>query len=285
MNDQELQARIDAIEWYHEFDFPGGLKVRNDRIDSESHRKLWSFSREILDTIDFRGKSVLDIGSWDGYWSFYAEQHGAASVLATDELTQNWAAGEGIFLAKELLGSQIEIDFKRDVYDIASLGQTFDIILFLGVYYHLHAPFFALTQIRQLCRPDTIVVVEGDVRQNVGTEDALFGFARMDNSTFNPSRETMEMMLKAAYLDVTEQHFIKDTPSEVPKKKRPVLRTQWKRMRRWIKGTYAKAKPYRDRGIFVCKPFVGNNDHFYYKPPFGLAAFDTRYGASEGSDP
>ena len=36
-----------------------------------------------LDAVPFHGKSVLDIGCWDGYWSFYAERRGAASVLAT----------------------------------------------------------------------------------------------------------------------------------------------------------------------------------------------------------
>jgi len=45
--------------------------------------------------IDFSGKSVLRPGLLDGYWSFYAERRGAASVLASDDATQNWAGKPG----------------------------------------------------------------------------------------------------------------------------------------------------------------------------------------------
>ena len=48
----------------------------------EIHRKLWRFIEAQLDLLDFRGKTVLDIGCWDGYWSFYAERRGAREVVA-----------------------------------------------------------------------------------------------------------------------------------------------------------------------------------------------------------
>jgi tRNA (mo5U34)-methyltransferase len=57
------------------------------------HRQIWAFIEQQLATVDFRGKRVLEVGSWDGYWSFWAERHGARSVLATDDLSQNWSAG------------------------------------------------------------------------------------------------------------------------------------------------------------------------------------------------
>jgi tRNA (mo5U34)-methyltransferase len=91
---------------------------------------------------------VLDIGCWDGYWSFHAERQGAASVLAADDVTQNWATGEGLRLAKRLLSSRVEIKQDQSVYELAQLGRTFEVILCLGVYYHLLDPFYALTQIR-----------------------------------------------------------------------------------------------------------------------------------------
>ena len=104
----ETQRRIDAVEWYHEFDFPNGLKARS-KHDVEGHRLVWKFIQEQLDAVDFRGKTVLDIGCWDGYWSFYAERRGAARVLASDDRTQNWAGSRGLLLARELYGSAVEV--------------------------------------------------------------------------------------------------------------------------------------------------------------------------------
>ena len=73
------------------FEFPNGLVARsNTAEDIGSHRRIWSFIEKELDKIDFAGKTVLDLGCWDGYWSFYAERRGAKHVLATDDRTQNW---------------------------------------------------------------------------------------------------------------------------------------------------------------------------------------------------
>src|SRR6476659_1060411 len=140
----DIQRRIDSIHWYHEFDFGNGLRAEVKTPDAHSHRALWHFIEKELNKIDFTNKSVLDIGCWDGYWSFYAERRGAKSVLATDDWSQNWkhwTGPPGIHVAKELLGSKVEIDLTRSVYDLAGLNRKFDVILFLGVYYHLHAPF------------------------------------------------------------------------------------------------------------------------------------------------
>src|SRR5262245_20890100 len=111
------QKRIDAITWYHEFDFGSGLKSRPKRPGL--HRGIWNFIEGQLAEVDFRGKTVLDIGCWDGYWSFYAERRGAASVLATDDRTQNWSKNEGIHVAKDLMGSKVEINQDMSVYELS----------------------------------------------------------------------------------------------------------------------------------------------------------------------
>ena len=121
---REQQARIDQVSWYHEFDFGGGLQARSRTPDIENHRSLWQFIEKNLEDVDFRGKTVLEIGSWDGYWSFYAERRGAKEVLASDDLTQNWASGEGILLARELLNSGIEIRQNPCLCIIAVAGTT-----------------------------------------------------------------------------------------------------------------------------------------------------------------
>ena len=116
-----IKRRIDRIHWYHEFDFGNGLRAEVKTPDAQSHRALWRFIEAELDKIDFAGKTVLDIGCWDGYWSFYAERRGAARVLATDDRSQNWTGSAGFHLAKELLQSSVECDLELSVYDLSKL--------------------------------------------------------------------------------------------------------------------------------------------------------------------
>src|SRR6478672_591627 len=156
----DIQRRIDSIHWYHEFDFGNGLRAEVKTPDAHSHRALWHFIEKELNKIDFTNKTVLDVGCWDGYWSFYAERRGAARVWATDDASQNWSGDAGLHLAKELLGSQrVEINPNLSVYDLSSyLGQRFDVVLCLGVYYHLFDPFYAFAQLRHCSHENSLVV-------------------------------------------------------------------------------------------------------------------------------
>lgn len=128
MERPDLQARIDQVRWYHEFDFGSGRKARSFEADVELHRAHWRFIERQIQAIDFRGKTVLDIGCWDGYWSFFAERKGAKSVLASDDLGQNWSDGKGLPLAKHLLRSAVDIKQDLSIYQLASLQRRFDII-------------------------------------------------------------------------------------------------------------------------------------------------------------
>jgi tRNA (mo5U34)-methyltransferase len=279
MEDQSLQARIDSITWYHEFDFPGGLKARATTADADGHRRIWKFIERNLESIDFRGKSVLDIGCWDGYWSFYAERRGARSVLATDDATQNWAGGEGLLLARELLASKIEINQELSVYDVASLGRTFDVILCLGVYYHLHEPLYAFSQIRHCCHPETVVVFDGDVWRRPDAE-ASYGFGT-PKSNFVPSVPLLRTMLRAAYFDVSTLALLSEsgipTRRDLAKKHRR-LRSAWENTP--IRRYRRKRKRRGDRAIAICRPFAHPNDIYPYKPPFGLEKYDPRFSPS-----
>ena len=89
------------------------------KLQTRNLTALYGVSYEAeLDKIDFRDKTVLDIGCWDGFWSFYAEQRGAKRVLATDDSAQNWAGEAGFFLAKELLKSTVECNLRLSVYEL-----------------------------------------------------------------------------------------------------------------------------------------------------------------------
>ena len=304
----EIQARIDAVDWYHVFDFGNGLKSKSVSPPDQFafHQRLWKFIEAQLDKVDFRGKAVLDVGCWDGYWSFAAEKRGAKSVLASDDLTQNWSAGRGIGLARELLGSKIEVDLARSVYDIAPLGPRFDVILFLGVYYHLHAPYYALSQLRHCCRDDTLVLVEGNIADNLPPNTAqtdLLGHA----NEFFPTMGMFRQLLQANYFHVESVEFMPPPEgaapaavTEAPVTPVPPARVGY----RWRLGMALQAlKGSRDgvrrlgetlhptpaadplscsRVMFRCTPFRGENPIHDYAPAFGLAAYDPRFAKPAG---
>ena len=122
-----------AGSWWHSIDLGSGLITPGvhpltELQDNFAHLRLPD---------DLAGRSVLDIGCWDGFYSFEAER-GGARVTSVD----CWRP-ENFFKAKAALHSQAEFH-ELSVYDVtkARLG-AFDIVLFLGVLYHLRHPLLA----------------------------------------------------------------------------------------------------------------------------------------------
>jgi tRNA (mo5U34)-methyltransferase len=296
-----LQAKIDAVNWYHEFDFGNGLKATT-RSDTSSHRRIWEFLEANLDSVDFRGKSVLDIGAWDGYWSFYAERRGAKSVLSTDDLSQNWSEGTGIQLAKELLNSKIEINQQMSVYRLASMGRKFDVILFLGVYYHLHDPFYALSQIRHCCHENTVVLIDGPVSNSDLNGGAVFEL-RNRKEEFLPTPSALDQLLQAAYINTNRNASLLEREKSLlptPPPPPPLGRLGWRwRLRMcWqallgsrigvnrlrdeitplpVEMTAVESFKLGDRIFLECRPFAGINEIHDYPPPFDLGKYDPRF--------
>jgi tRNA (mo5U34)-methyltransferase len=299
MNRADIEKRIAAVNWYHEFDFGDGLTTPVSDPFLHTHRANWEFIRRHLDGIDFRGKTVLDIGCWDGYWSFEAERRGAKAVLATDDTTQRWADDSGIFLAKELLRSNIDIDMARSVYDLGGMGRTFDVILYLGVYYHLHAPLVALAQIRKCCHPGTVVVMEGPITHGLPDGAALYNFP--DHSCeWLPTLGAVRMLAEAAYFQVGTVELI--APADVHDAKASDDPLGWRyRFGMFADAIRGRRKPILDRAAAVAPhtptareavnrlfmtltPKDGVVPMHEYPAPFGLAAFDPRFRGKSGPE-
>ena len=248
------QTEIDKIAWYHEFDFGNGLRAESRVENIEGVRQIWRFIENHLDQLDFRGKSVVDIGAWDGFWSFYAERRGAASVLATDDSSQNWASGAGLLLGRELLKSNVDVRQDLPIYQLTSLNRTFDIILCLGVFYHLRDPFYAFTQIRHCCHPETIVAIEGELAWNgVARNEVRYFYNNW--LEFLPSESALAGLLKSAYLQIDSQVWLHPSPMEASE----------------------HAALQSDRAFIVCRPFTGTNEMYVYMPHFGLHVYDPRF--------
>lgn len=150
MNHEELKKEAAAIQWFHSMDLGQGVLTRGlvQQVPNTLPR--------ICLPADLTGKTVLDIGAWDGYFSFEAERRGAKRVLATDSYA--WEVGirptnkRGFELARRALGSKVE-DRDIDVMELSpeKVG-TFDVVLYLGVLYHMRHPMLALEKVFSVTR-------------------------------------------------------------------------------------------------------------------------------------
>jgi len=105
----------------------------------------------------FDSKTVLDIGAAEGFFSFDAERRGG-QVTAIDRLT---AEASGFGDVRRFIGSKAEHHY-ASVYDLNPVDfGTFDVVLFLGVFYHLRYPLLALDILREICTE--LLVVETQV--------------------------------------------------------------------------------------------------------------------------
>ena len=126
--------------WWHSFELPDGTIIEgaNDLLGLRTRLARFPIPE------DLTGKRVLDIGAWDGWFSFEMEKRGA-EVLAID----NWD-NPRFHRIHELLDSSVEYRI-MDVYDLTPerIGR-FDLVLFLGVLYHLKHPILALERVAAL---------------------------------------------------------------------------------------------------------------------------------------
>lgn len=107
---------------------------------------------------DLTGKSILDIGCSDGFFSFECEKRGAARVLAVDNFSSVYVdTPSGFMVAREVLASKVEF-LQADLFDLSveRVG-SFDFVLFLGVLYHLRHPLLALDRLVGFCREQIVV--------------------------------------------------------------------------------------------------------------------------------
>jgi tRNA (mo5U34)-methyltransferase len=155
----DLRAAVAAQGWFHTIDLGDGI-VTDGR--DESPRKLgW-----IGLPRDLRGRAVLDVGAWDGFFSFECERRGAERVVALDGpawRAPEWGPGgfgtrSGFDLARRALGSGVEdVEIELDDISPETVGR-FDVVLFLGVLYHLKHPWVALERVASVC--DGLLILE-----------------------------------------------------------------------------------------------------------------------------
>jgi len=213
---ESLNQQIKAINWWHPIDLGNGVVTPG--IDCTPSRLA-----EIRMPEDLRGKSVLDIGAWDGFFSFEAERRGARRVLATDSFSWDgggWGTKKGFELARHALKSRVE-DKTIDVLDLspATVG-TFDVVLFLGVLYHMKHPLLALERVASVTTGQLVMQTQVDLMALDRPALAFYQGKELNNDPtnwFGANPAAVVAMLHIVgfrKIDIIYQSFPKSLPLE-----------------------------------------------------------------------
>lgn len=239
--------KMNRMKWYHKIDLGNGVVTPGLEF-----APLWDPLKEQIRKIDFSGKVVLDIGCWDGMWSFEAEKLGAAEVWATDIVSQRSFSDqkwETLEFAKAQLKSNIKYR-EASVYDIDQVfGEEFDVVIFFGVLYHLRYPQLGIAKLRNVMKPGAMLLLETAVLLDIEDTIIQTNFSKiypLDRSTWNAfSRDSLGSLLDESYFTQEEYQVILRQDEE-----------------RKIGRAFAKATAYR-----------GQCQHHFFPDPFLMKHF------------
>jgi tRNA (mo5U34)-methyltransferase len=207
------QRFIDEADfvWHQRFEVAPGI------YSPGAHDIEWLIGACGLLDRDLDGLSVLDIGTANGGAAFLLERRGAARVVAVDIYPSGWF---GFDAMKELLGSAVEY-VQASAYELPQvLTETFDVVLFLGLLYHLRHPLLALDAVRSLAARDVFIetaVADHALADRAG--EPLIRFYRRDelgndaSNWFAPTTTTLVEWLISCGL---EPELVRVWPAESP---------------------------------------------------------------------
>lgn len=150
----DLRARIEALgPWFHNIDLGGVWTAPDHFLGDYPGAKFRRFAHALPD--DLTGKTVLDIGCNAGFYALEMKRRGAARVLGVDHDEHYLAQAR---FAAEVLGFERDVEFRKlEVWDVGSLGERFDVVIFMGVLYHLRHPLLALDLIHEHVAKDLLI--------------------------------------------------------------------------------------------------------------------------------
>ncbi|MGH7738052.1 MAG: class I SAM-dependent methyltransferase [Candidatus Tyrphobacter sp.] len=228
-------AIAECPEWYHSIELAPGVVT-----PGRAPLAVWNRTLERLRLPDLHAKSVLDIGAYDGFFSFAVERLGAAKVVALDdyawstdtiEYMKAWRAARtsGIAMppphrsrhwdpatlpgrrpfdaARDVLGSNVDpVVGNFMTLDPATLGR-FDVVLFLGILYHMEDPLAAMRRVAEYLAPGGFLGLETEAVEVPGAPDAAFceffpvdELNGDDSNWWAPNAKALEGLVTAAGL-------------------------------------------------------------------------------------
>ena len=172
MDTETIRRRVAEIGfWYHRIELPGGVVTSGENpVDAAAYRV----------PADLTGMRVLDVGAWDGYWTFEALKRGAREAVAIDDFSdylghlkpEDRHAWKSFDLCREALGYSEERCKRIEIslYDITEekLGGRFDLVFCFGTLYHLRHPLLGLDKLSSVC--DGQIIVESQTCEETSRE-------------------------------------------------------------------------------------------------------------------
>ena len=242
-----LQEQADDIAWFHSIDLGNGVRTRGSsttRISDDHFPSL-------------EGRSVLDIGAWDGLYSFMAEQRGASRVVALDhyawgvdfqardaywneciargalpdqsrDVADFWRPDlpgrRGFEFAAAALRSRVEpivADFAAA--DLSELG-AFDVVFYLGVLYHMQEPLTCLERLRSVTANVAVIETQAVHLQHLEQERLLQFYAgdemnRDFSNWYVPTEAALHSMCRAAGFSSVRTIVGPPPPAELPRRR------------------------------------------------------------------
>ncbi len=230
----QLVHKINAIPfWYHKIELP-------HLITTPGWAPLNPAAYRLPE--DFSEQRVLDIGAWDGYWTFEALKRGAREVVAIDDFSDYLGSLEEnqrkrwqpFDLCREALGYS-EDQCKRydmSLYDIdPDILRQFDVVFFFGTLYHLRYPLLALDKLSSVCARD--IYVESAILDDFSPYRGGLGkgypgaqmvmefypgtqYGNNDTNWWSPSVHCLMALVHAAGFKKVEGWKLADKPESLP---------------------------------------------------------------------
>jgi tRNA (mo5U34)-methyltransferase len=219
MTREQIAARVRELgEWFHNMDL-GGVQTAPHHFLGDYPRIKWERFAHVVPR-DLRGKTVLDVGCNAGFYAIEMKRRGAERVLGIDT--------DEAYLAQARFAAQVcgvEIDLRNmSVYEVGLLREKFDLVIFMGVLYHLRHPLLALDLLRRHVVKDTLLfqsLLRGSPEVAPLEEDYPFaeqsvferpGYPKMHfierryagdaTSWWIPNRACVEAMLRSAGFEI-----------------------------------------------------------------------------------
>jgi len=160
--DRARRVRDSVPLWFHTFALAPGIYTPGIARDH-------GYRLPVIGAERFAGRTVLDVGAFDGFYSFLAEARGATRVVAVDnEQYVDWVsarfgvalpAGAGFRAIADTLASRVEYH-RMDALDVRELDERFDVALCLGILHRVTDPIALLQTLSDVLTPDGEVVLE-----------------------------------------------------------------------------------------------------------------------------
>jgi tRNA (mo5U34)-methyltransferase len=160
MSSEEIRAQAARLPWFHSI----ALTPDFTTTGSKSPAHLALEEEAFFGGLDLKGASLIEIGTWNGYFAFAAKRRGAARIVATDKFVwhkDGGAARQAFDLAHRCVGQGIDV-VEIDPTELPGPLVPADIVLFTGIFYHLWDPLIVLQKLAALTRDVLILETHMD---------------------------------------------------------------------------------------------------------------------------